>query len=253
MRHAMLLATAFMFMAAPVSADEGDASKRVVAFNASVRVEVDAAGKPVKVEAPADLPQAIRSYLETRVGSWQYLPAKVGGIPQAGVTYVGVHACAVPMGEQYRLGVDFAGNGVRYSGDQRIPPPRYPAKAKKSRTEAVFVLILGIEADGHAKLDQVEHASFSDRRGSREFEPELRRWAQTLRFDPELVAGKPVRGQVRVPVKFSSGSVPDRQELVDELQAKFKASRECQVAAGEAGLKPVAISPAVTVIPSPAG
>ncbi|MBP8615766.1 MAG: hypothetical protein KBI17_05860, partial [Thermomonas sp.] len=42
------------------AAEPAAAKPDVVAFNASVRVEVDAAGKPVKVEAPADLPEAIR-------------------------------------------------------------------------------------------------------------------------------------------------------------------------------------------------
>jgi TonB family protein len=245
----MLIALA---AAMPLQAGDKAASK-VVAFNASVRVEVDPAGKPTRVEAPADLPEAIRGFIEKRVASWQYEPAKVGDMPQAAVTYVAVNACAVPMAGEYRLGVDFDGNGVRYSGDQRIPPPMYPPEAQMRGTEAEFVLILGIETDGHAKLDQVEHASFSSRKGSGEFEPALRRWAKTLRFDPELVAGKPVRGQVRMPVSFILSDTRNRQELLDELQAKAKASRECQIASGEEELKPVAMNPAVTVMPVPAG
>lgn len=56
MKRGMWLLLGLGFMAPAAGAD--DASKPgVVAFNASVRVEVDASGKPVKVEAPADLPR----------------------------------------------------------------------------------------------------------------------------------------------------------------------------------------------------
>ena len=114
-KMAMVLGLAGCLWWAPgVAADD----KRVVAFNASVRVEVDAAGKPVKVEAPADLPEAIRGYIEKRVASWQYQPAKVAGVARPAVTYVAVNACAVPVSEGFRLGLDFDGNGPRRVGDR---------------------------------------------------------------------------------------------------------------------------------------
>lgn len=231
-----------------------DAKSKVVAFNASVRVEVDAAGKPVKVEAPADLPEAIRGFIEKRVASWQYEPAKIEGVPQQATTYVAVKACAVPVAEGYRLGVDFYGNGVRTAADRRMEPPMYPPLAQRSGTEAEFVLVLGVETDGHAVIDKIEKADITGRAGASEFEPLLRRWIKTVRFDPELIAGKPVRGQVRMPVDFRLGGFGDRKALLDELQAKAKASRECQIAAGDdAGMKPVALQPAVKVTPIPAG
>ena len=94
----------------------------------------------------------------------------------------------------------------------------------------------------------------SGRPGAAEFEPALRRWVKTLRFDPEVLAGTPVRGQVRMPVSFVMlGDNRDREALIGELQDKAKASRECQIASGSSDMKPVAMSPAVTVIPTPAG
>lgn len=253
MLRSMFLAA--MAVAIPVHAGEANASK-VVAFEASVRVEVDAAGRPVKVEAPQDLPEAIRDFVEKRVASWQYRPASVDGVPQAATTYVAVNACAVPVAGGYRLGVDFDGNGARYFEDRRIPPPLYPHEAQMRGTEARFVLILGIDAEGRGKLEQVEDATFSGRRGSGDFEPELRRWARTLRFDPELVAGKPVPARLRIPVTFdmAPSGVAQRKALVDELQAKARMSRECQIASGDddAGMKPVALQPAVEVTPVPA-
>lgn len=225
----------------------------VVAFNGSVRVEVDAAGKPVKVEAPADLPDAIRTFVEKRVASWQYMPAKLEGVPQASITYVAVNACAVPVAEGYRLGVDFNGNGPRRAGDLRLDPPMYPMLAHRAGTEATFVLILVTDAAGNAQIDAIEHADISGRAGAAAFEPTLRRWAQGVRFDLEQVAGKPVPARVRVPVLFSMGLKQDRKTLREELQAKAKSSRECQLASGGGDIMPVALEPAVTVIPRPAG
>ena len=122
--------------AQPVAAADDAADADVVAFNASVRVEVDAAGKPVRIEAPADLPEAIRAFVEKRVASWQYTPAQVAGVPQAAVTYVGVNACAVSVGAGYRLGVDFAGNGPRTAADRTLVPPMYPRLAQRRNTSA---------------------------------------------------------------------------------------------------------------------
>lgn len=246
--------TMLAVLLATVPGQAAEPAKRdVVTFAASVKVEVDAAGKPVKVEAPADLPAEIRGYIETRVASWQYQPARLEGVPQASTTYVSVNACAMPVAEGYRLGVDFNGNGPRRAGDLRLDPPMYPMLAHRAGTEATFVLILATDAAGKARIDAIEHADISGRAGAGAFEPTLRRWAQGVRFDLEQVSGKPVPARVRVPVLFSMGLKQDRKTLRNELQAKAMASRECQLASDGGGIKPVALEPAVTVIPRPAG
>ena len=45
---------------------------RPVAFFAEARVEVDADGKVVKVDAAQDLPASIRTYIEQELKTWQY-------------------------------------------------------------------------------------------------------------------------------------------------------------------------------------
>ena len=252
MRHARVLAAAVLFSTAPALAGDRDTSKDVVAFNASVRVEVDAAGKPVKVEAPADLPEAIRGYIEKRVESWQYQPAKVGGVTRPAVTYVAVNACAVPVAEGFRLGLDFDGNGPRRAADRPLPPPVYPPRAQMAGTEADFVLILDLRADGTAQIASIEKAEFRGRVGRTEVQQELYRWVKSVRFDMELVDGHAVPSRVRIPVVFAMGPQGGRDALVAELQAKAQASRECLAASGEPS-RPVALESVVTVIPSPAG
>lgn len=235
------------------AAEPAAAKPDVVAFNASVRVEVDAAGKPVKVEAPADLPEAIRGFIEKRVASWQYQPAKADGAPAPAVTYVDVNACAMPANGGYRMGLDFGGNGPRRAGDKPLPPPQYPPQAQISGTEAEFVLILDLQADGTARIGMIESNDISGRGGRTELQQELKRWVKTVRFDLEQVAGRPVPTRVRVPVDFSLGRL-DRKALRAELQAKALATRECQLVSNGDGTKPVAMdSPAVMVIPKPAG
>jgi len=221
----------------------------VVTFNLNVKVEVSAAGKPIRVEAAADVPEAIRAFVEKRVASWQYAPAQVAGVSQPAVTYVGVNACAVPVATGYRLGLDFAGNGPRTAGDKKLAPPMYPRLAQRRGTSAQFVLILGVQGEGGVVIDQIERADISGRPGAHEFEPMLRQWAKTLRFDPEQLAGKPVRGRVRVPVEFVSG---DPKGWREQQQAQAKSSRECQIASGGSDLQPVALHPVVTVTPAPA-
>ena len=258
MKFPFLLATLVIATGAPGAALADTPAKRdVVTFHASVRVEVDATGKPVKVEAPRDLPEAVRGIIERRVASWQYQPGKIGGVPQAATTYVAVNACAAPVAEGYRLGVDFDGNGPRVAGDQRLMPPVYPSLARRTGMEAEFKLILGIQTDGSAVIDEIKQGDVSRRMGKavarNAFEMELRRWVKTLRFDPEVVAGKPVREQVGVPVSFVIDHRVDRQALKESLQAEAKASRECQLASDASDMKPVVLQPAVAVIPTPAG
>ena len=224
-----------------------------ITFSASVRVDVDAGGKPVKVEAPADLPDEIRGYIEKRVATWQYQPAHQDGVAVAATTYVGVNACAVPVGGGYHLGLDFAGNGPRHAGDQALKPPLYPDEPRRRGTQAEFVLILDIAKEGTASIGDFEKIEFDGRGGRTAFRPVLERWVKTIHFDPELVAGRPVAGQVRMPVTFVLGTRRNAEAIREEFQTKATASRECQVAAGANDMKPVAMESVVKVTPVPAG
>ncbi len=238
---------------APLHVGAAEPAARVVAFEASVRVDVDATGKPAKVEAPADLPDAIRTYIERRVATWQYEPAKQNGVAVAATTYVSVNACAVPAEGGYSLGLDFDGNGPRRAGDQAFLPLQYPLEAMRSGTRAEFVVILDIGPDGVVSIANVEKSEFQGRSGRSAFMPVIERWANKIRFDPELVAGKPVQGKVRMPIEFIlSDGRRNLPALAKDFQTKARASRECQLASGVNDTKPVAINSVVKVTPSPA-
>jgi hypothetical protein len=253
MKGVLLLAALALPAGVHAAPADAAAENRVVAFSADVRVDVDAVGKPLKVEAPQDLPPAIRALIEKRVASWQYQPANIGGVAQAATTYVSVHACAVPVPEGYRLGVDFVGNGPRVAAGQVMAPPEYPSAAMRSGYEAAFSLILKMDADGHAVIDRIDRLSISRHARAGDFELVLRRWAKALRFDPEMVAGKAVTTDIRIPVDFISPSASRLRALRGELQAKAQASRECRIASGDYDMRPIALQPAVTVIPRPPG
>ncbi len=232
------------------------AKPQVVAFNASVRVEVDPSGKPISVKAPDDLPVAIRSFIEKRVASWQYSPALQGGRPVPAVTFVSVGACAIPTaaGDGFRLGLDFKGNGPRIANEfGRMPPPSYPPDAQRSGLSGEFQVELTVSADGSAKATSIQPANGGTGRSYlATFEPTLRKWAQNLRYDPEIVAGQPVATRVTIPVGFWIGNGRGaHRKTIDRTLA----SSECQLAGAEAGreMGPVALDSPVKVTPAPAG
>ena len=249
--------TAFAALACLVSLPAiaaGDAKPKVIAFNASVKVEVDAAGKPVKVEAPADLPEVVRSYIEKRVASWQYLPAREGGVPAPATTYVNIGACAIPagVGNQYQFGLDFKGNGPQVANkyNRLMPTADLAAAVGKSGFTGTFEVTLSAQPDGEAKPISITRKA-GPPRGVKDVEQALRKWVvRDIRFEPERVAGKAVATQVRFDVQFSSDSAPSAREL----QQRALNRSECKLASGDAnpGLEAIALDSPVKVTAIPA-
>lgn len=258
-KHALIVAG--MLAAAPViGADE--ARPRVVAFNASVKVEVDATGRPVKVEAPAALPEAIRRSIEKRVATWQYQPAKQGGVAVPATTYVSVGACAIPTpaGNGFALGIDYKGNGPRLVSDaDRMTPPPYPHDALIAGISGVYRVSYAIQPDGSTRIEDVVQLEGAGGRYLKSFRKTLSQWAQGMRYDPEVVNGTPVATTMSFPVVFrlqdDTGSRSEwRDRYQAELQARAISSKECMAASAVPdGLQPVARNSPVQVIPAPAG
>lgn len=257
--HLSLALAALVAVTTPLHASDVSAEAKVVAFNATVRVEVDSAGKPVKVEAPADLPEAIRSYIEKRVGSWQYQPAKQDGVPAPAVTYVRVGACAMPVVEGYRLGLDFKGNGPGLmSASGRMPPPRYPRVAQVGGVSGVYQVSYAIRPDGGTRLEDIRQLEGAGGRYLQAFRDEISAWVETLQYQPELVNGEPVATTMSFPVEFElrmpkGGRAQWRESYRAELEARAIASKECIAASASDGLQPIAQNSPVKVTPVPAG
>ena len=246
-----------LLVAAPAqSAEPAQAKPGVVAFNATVRVEVDAAGKPVKVEAPADLPESIRGYIEQRVASWQYQPAKANGTPAAAVTYVRVGACAIPAAGGYRMGLDFKGNGPALvnPGPWFMPPPRYPREMQRRGAEGTYIVTYAIQPDGTTKVASVKPSESTGNRYATAFRDALTEWIEGLRYQPEQVGGIAVATEMSFPVIFQlrSGN-GGRETYRQELESRALASEECIAASMPGGPLPVATNSPIKVIPAPAG
>ena len=235
----------------------------VVAFNASVRVDVDASGKPVKVEAPADLPDSIRSFIEKRVASWQYQPAKAAGVPVGATTYVKVGTCAIPDATSggYKLGVDFKGNGPRLvSASGNLPPPQYPIEALRKSVTGTYIVNYSIQPDGSTQVGDIKLAD-GPNQSAKWLRPAIARWAESLRYEPEQVDGKAVVTTMSFPVEFKINTSTKRESTEAwrtrykaELEARAMASTECLLASGgPPGLTPIALDSPVKVTPTPAG
>lgn len=242
-------------LASTATAADGAAKPDVVAFNATVRVDVDAAGKPVKVEAPADLPESIRAFIEKRVAAWHYEPAKQDGVPVSAVTFVMVGACAMPVAEGYRLGLDFKGNGpaVVDPGPWFMRPPQYPGEAQRGGAEGSFQVSYSIQPDGTTTLGSiVPIQTNTGSRHARAFRQAIATWIKGQRFQPEQVNGVAVATEVSFPVDFElrDGGRPDQYR--QELEARALASKECIAASAPTGPLPIATNSPVKITPIPA-
>ena len=236
-----------------------EATTKLVTFNASVRVDVDATGKPVTVQAPQDLPLAIRNYIEKRVAMWQYEPARQDGVAVPATTFVSVGACAIPnsAGTSFSMGLDFKGNGPGViSASGHVPPPPYPINLLQQGAQGAFTVSFTVLPDGTTRLDQVESVDGSGRY-VKSFRPALKSWIEKVHYLPEIVGGKSVPTRISFPVEFMlmrGGADPAwRKHYLAELQARASVTNECRLAAGASYESfPIALDSPVRVTPTPA-
>lgn len=79
----------------------------------------------------------------------------------------------------------------------RWPPPTYPAEAARQRIGGKVMLLVSVAADGSVADVQVEEATPPG-----VFEAVAVEAARQWKFRPEMKDGRPVAGQVRVPISF---------------------------------------------------
>lgn len=250
MLRPMLLAATFASSLA--FASPTDDAPKPVSFLAEARVEIDAEGKVVKVEASQDLPEAIRAYIEQQLKTWQYVRRRD---PTSGnaATWVALGACAVPApGGGYTMGLAYHGNGPRIAGGGKLPISRGLVVAvSKARTSGNLDVQFVIGADGKATFESID--GDVDGRTRSIMRPAVESWLEDLRFDPEEIAGKPVATRGSFPLVFKQGD--GTRATADELRKEAMQSPQCKqaAAAGQAvdpGMRAVALDSVVDIVPS---
>jgi hypothetical protein len=229
---------------------------RPVAFFAEARVEVDADGKVVKVDAAQDLPASIRTYIEQELKTWQYARRHREGETGNAATWVSLGACAVPTDKGgYTMGLAYHGNGPRIAGGGRWQVTSGLANAVgKSGFEGDATVHFVVNADGTTKVESVE--GLDDKRARKAILPAVEFWLERMRFDPEEIGGKPVATRETVPLRFKQGG---RHESREDTEARLKAeamqSPQCKLAAAAGqlvgpGLSAVAVDSVMDIVPS---
>lgn len=217
--------------AAPFAlAQAGGGEAKPVVFRADARVEVDADGKLVKVEAGQDLPEGVRRYIERQLSTWQYrrrLGDKASG---NAATWVDLRVCAVPNDAgDYTMGLEFRGNGPRLAGGRQMFVTQGVANAvARHHYNGSIKVHFVINADGSAKLESID--GLDRGRAGKDIETEVRFWISRLAFDTEEVNGQPLATSATLPVEFRTSS--SRRERPHEAAM---ASTPCRMAAMNAG------------------
>ena len=229
---AIILSAAFVLAAASASAGKRD---EVVPFATQARVEIDAAGKVVQVVPDASLPAAFGDAVRNTVATWTFVPPTQDGIAVGGVTYVRLGACAADVDGAVRLALRFQGTGP----GRDLRPPQYPMDELRAGRSASVEAAFQVGTDGRAAVEDIRVDGARSERSATAFRAAIAKWIEDARFEPELVAGKPVPTRLRYPVTFAvmGSRVP---KAVAGQAARMKEqhlnsqSETCQAALGKA-------------------
>jgi hypothetical protein len=229
-----MLAVAIVLASLSFASDASQpAAPMPLSFHAEARVDVDADGKFVKAEVPSDLPESVRRYIEQELGKWTYKRTDPGVPHGIATTWVDLRACAMPTASgAYSMGLAFNGSGptLLAAGDLGMV-----ARASRRLDRKVILHIL-IGEDGTATLESIEGGS-EDLHANERFEKAVASWVATLRVQPELIDGKPVRARGTLPLEVHQGRRSDKPTK-EELLAQALQSPQCK----QAGNAPAAMS-----------
>lgn len=215
-------------------------------FNASAKIDVDATGAVTRVEPSDKLSPALQELVKEQVSGYRFETPLHNGVKAAGSTYVTLGGCAVPDGAGYKVSLAYKNAGPRFVG-QEFLPPRYPERAYRNGAEADAVVAYVIQADGTVALDGIRYKGTPSEK--RYFDKALEAWVAQFRYEPETVAGKPVKTKLEVPVSFSMADVSMRA-YEKQVKAQRMASPECTAAASRDALEPVALDSPFKRLPS---
>src|SRR5689334_5665839 len=188
-----VLVCAWLACALALPANAGQpAALKPLSFRAEARVDVDAQGKVVEVEAAQDLPETVRRYIERQLATWTYRRRDPGVAQGIATTWVDLRACAIPTPEgAYSMGLAYHGSGPMLTSMGRLD--KLANTIGRYRLEGELLLHVVIGEDGVVSLQSIEGASEDrrDRAGMERFETVVKEWLGTLRVQQELIDGKP--------------------------------------------------------------
>ena len=244
MMVAGLLTCAGAAVAQEVAVNE-NSSKKLMAFRTTAKVMIDEHGKPTQVEASKELPEAVRQFVEKRVGSWLFSPPMRDGKVGNGVTYVRLGACAVPAEGGYSLAIDYKSNGPGWPDVLFMRGPRFPMKHAPNtvvrQLGAAFKTTFVVEPDGSITLEKSDWISRGSPADERKlYEKSVKEWLNGMRYTPEELGGQKLRTRASVVTAFSldGSSIPGYGAGGDESPRK---SNECKLATdNQPGPYPVA-------------
>lgn len=216
-------------------------------FQASARIDVDATGAVTRVEPSDKLSPALRELVKTQIAGYRFEAPMHQGVKSGGTTYVALGGCAVPDGDGYKVSLDYKSAGPRLAGGGLLPPPKYPQEAYSAGAEAEAVVAYVVQPDGAVALEGIGYKGTP--RQKRHFDKALETWVGLLRYEPEVVAGHPVRTKLEVPVSFKLDGGSPRAWQKQQTERRL-ASPECTAAASSGGLEPVALDSPFKKLPS---
>ena len=175
------------------------------------RIEIGPDGRVRDYSVDKATPGLVRGLVDKAVRAWQFEPIVEGGRAVVGITNMKLKLTAVPHGDDYLLRVEHVWFGAL--PPHKMKPPKWPSHVPVT---GQVVLVLLVDETGRVSRLHVERTDL----GALGSPPEMARWrsrfeaaalaaAKRWEFGPiEVIDGKPVATNVRVPVAFSDKPGP---------------------------------------------
>jgi hypothetical protein len=215
------------------------AAKPAAEFDITVsgRIEIGPDGRVRDYSVDKATPQAVRGLVDKAVRAWEFEPIVEGGRAVTATTGLKMKLVAQPEGDDYLLRIAHVWFGT--ATPHKMTPPRWPNVPVAGQV----VLVLHVDEQGRVDRLHVERTDL----GSLGTRPQMEQWrrrfeaaalaaAKSWEFGPiEVVDGKPVATDVRVPVAFTSGATWDRWYRGDSKPAPWRATSTASATASAEG------------------
>ncbi len=170
-------------------------NERAAPIELRYEMSVGADGKATSLKSIGPLPDTIDQWIQKRVRSFTFEPAAINGVAQPASTTLYLTLDMIESPDTAAgYGITLLSTGPRLTKGKYKGEPRFSGGA-------LFVVTYDLK--GRVTKVEVEQAPSLPSDGS------FRKWgvalAKSFQFEPELVGGIPVPGEVRVPIVFCKG------------------------------------------------